>query len=174
MRLKRSVDLSPRCEDCVALCCVMLPFDAGPEFAFDKPGGLPCRHLRGHDCGIHAALEDQGFSGCVRYDCLGAGQRVTQEVFQGKSWRSQPELALPMEAAFRAMRRLHEDHALLVSAAKLPLTEAEEAQRLALLAEVDIEAPQTEASLAAYEAGPLPRKLRGFVADLRARLRNRR
>lgn len=168
------MDLSPRCEDCVALCCVMLPFDAGADFAFDKPGGLPCRHLSGHACGIHAALADQGFSGCLRYDCLGAGQRVTQEVFSGKSWRSQPDLALPMEAAFRAMRRLHEDHALLASAASLPLTAGEEARRLDLLAEVDVEARQTEASLAAYEEGPLPRAVRGFLADLRARLRPRR
>lgn len=168
------MDLTPRCEDCVALCCVMLPFDAGPDFGFDKPGGLPCRHLAGHACAIHANLADQGFSGCVRYDCLGAGQRVTQEVFSGKSWRNQPELALPMEAAFRAMRRLHEDHALLLSAAKLPLTAEEEARRQTLLAEVDVEARQTEASLAAYEVGPLPRQLRGFVADLRARLRSRR
>jgi hypothetical protein len=99
---------------------------------------------------------------------------VTQEVFAGKSWRDGPDLLPAMEVAFRAMRRLHEDHALLVSAAKLPLTEPEEALRQALLAEVDVEARQTEAGLAAYEAGPLPRKLRGFLADLRARLRPRR
>lgn len=165
------IDLKPDCNACAALCCVMLPFDEGAEFAFDKPGGVACRHLLGHACAIHDSLSEQGFAGCLRYDCLGAGQRVVQEVFAGKSWRREPDLLAPMEAAFRALRRLHEDHALLTSAAKLPLTATEETARRDLLARLAAEEKQSEASLAAYEAGPLPRAVRDFIAGLRDRLR---
>lgn len=165
------IDLTPDCSACAALCCVMLPFDAGAEFAFEKPGATACRHLAGHDCRIHGRLAEEGFSGCIRYDCLGAGQRVVQEVFAGKSWREDSGLMAPMEDAFRAMRRLHEDHGLLTSAARLPLTDDEEARRLSLLTRLAADARQTEASLAAYETGPLPRAVRDFIATLKARLR---
>jgi hypothetical protein len=171
---KNKVSFSPKCEECAALCCVMLPFDGGADFGFDKAAGAPCRHLKGHACSIHANLADQGFAGCQRYDCLGAGQRVVQEVFAGQSWRSDPSLIAPMEQAFRAMRRLHEDHALLEAAARLPLTAAEEAQRQALLADLDVTARQTPTSLSAYETGPKPRALRDFLAALKARLQTHR
>lgn len=152
----------------------MLPFDAGVAFGFDKAGGEPCRHLAGHACSIHAGLAAAGFAGCVRYDCLGAGQRVVQEVFAGKSWRQDASLMAPMDTAFRALRRLHEDHALLVSAARLPLLPAEEAGRQRLLALLNIGQTPTEAGLAAFEAGRLPRAVRDFLADLKARLGPRR
>ena len=166
------IDLKPDCNACAALCCVMLPFDASAEFAFDKPGGVACRHLLRHSCAIHDRLSDEGFAGCTRYDCLGAGQRVVQEIFAGKSWRRDPDLLAPMEAAFRAMRRLHEDHAILTQAAKLPLTEAEESARQDLLARLAAEDRQSEATLAAYETGPLPRAVRDFLQSLRERLRH--
>ena len=168
------IDFSPKCDACAALCCVMLPFDAGEDFGFGKAGGVACKHLQGHACSIHADLADLGFAGCLRYDCLGAGQRVVQEVFAGQSWRSDPGLAEPMEQAFRAMRRLHEDHALLDAAARLPLTGDEDARRLALLADLDVAGRQTEVSLSAYETGPKPRAVRDFLAQLKARLQPRR
>lgn len=171
---KNTVSFSPKCDACAALCCVMLPFDGGEDFGFDKAGGVACKHLQAHACSIHADLEKRGFAGCLRYDCLGAGQRVVQEVFAGQSWRSDPSLTEPMEQAFRAMRRLHEDHALLDAAARLPLTSDENAQRLRLLADLGAADRQTQASLSAYEAGPKPRAVRDFLAQLKARLRPRR
>ncbi len=170
----QEIDLTPDCKACAALCCVLLPFDAGEAFGFDKAGGEPCRHLAGHACGIHAGLAAAGFGGCVRYDCLGAGQRVVQEVFAGKSWRDDASLLEPMDAAFRAMRRLHEDYALLISAARLPLLEGEEAERQRLLDLLNIGQKATAPGLAAFETGPLPRAVKAFIADLKARLRPRR
>jgi hypothetical protein len=151
------VDLTPNCEQCAALCCVLLPFDKGAAFAFDKPGSEPCRNLDGHACQIHADLAAKGFAGCLRYDCHGAGQRVVQEVFEGRSWRQDAALLPAMDQAFRAMRRLHEDYGLLAAAGQLPLTHAEETQRQGLLSALNIAAPQTEASLVTYETGPNPR-----------------
>jgi len=170
----QQIDFRPNCDACAALCCVMLPFDAGEDFGFGKAGGVACRHLQGHACSIHADLAAKGFAGCQHYDCLGAGQRVVQEVFAGKSWRSNPDLLAPMERAFRAMRRLHEDHALLQAAARLPLTPQEETDRTALIADLAVDHPQTPASLSAYETGPKPRAVRGFLASLKARLQPHR
>ncbi len=172
--LESELTLTPDCSACAALCCIMLPFDTGAAFGFDKAGGEACRHLTGHACRIHADLAAQGFSGCQRYDCLGAGQRVVQQVFAGQSWRDDESLIAPMEAAFRAMRRLHEDYALLAAAPRLSLTEAEETRRQALLQDQNAAAVQTRGSLLAYETGPLPRAISAFVADLKARLQPHR
>jgi hypothetical protein len=61
-------------------------------FAFDKPAHSACRHLTLEDrCAIHVGLASRGFPGCVAFDCYGAGQRVTQELFNGMSWRTSDE-----------------------------------------------------------------------------------
>ena len=101
--------MRPDCGACAGLCCVALPFARSADFALDKPAGMPCVHLGGDDrCGIHARLRSEGFAGCTVFDCLGAGQRVTQETFGGASWRDGPATAAPMFEAFATMRVLHE------------------------------------------------------------------
>jgi hypothetical protein len=102
-------DLRADCANCFALCCVALPFTRSADFAIDKPAGTPCRHLRADfACGVHDRLRSLGFPGCHAYDCFGAGQRVAQQSFGGRDWRSHPELAAPMFGAFATMRHLHE------------------------------------------------------------------
>ncbi|EAQ03596.1 hypothetical protein OB2597_03212 [Pseudooceanicola batsensis HTCC2597] len=113
--------LEEDCSRCAALCCLSLAFDRGEDFAFDKPAGTPCPNLRGHACGIHDRLRPEGFAGCVRYSCGGAGQRVVQEIFAGQSWRDDPALVAPMMEAFRGMRAVQDCLALLSAAAGLPL-----------------------------------------------------
>ena len=110
------------CARCAALCCVALAFDRSPLFAFDKPAGEPCANLgaRGR-CTIHAERAAKGFAGCEAYDCLGAGQAVTQGLFDGKSWRDDPALLGPMMRAFAVMRRAHEALDLLRLARGMPL-----------------------------------------------------
>jgi len=109
---------SPRlradCARCCGLCCVGPAFDAGQGFGFDKPAHTPCAHLReDFRCGIHDELWQRGFPACVTFDCYGAGQRVTQQLFGGKSWKSTPSLAPRMFDAYRRYRALHELLALL-------------------------------------------------------------
>jgi uncharacterized protein YjbI with pentapeptide repeats len=58
--------------------------------------------------------------GCTVYDCFGAGQRVSQEVFQGQDWRTSPEVAEAMFAVFPVMRDLHELLYYLTEALELP------------------------------------------------------
>ena len=169
-----SVDLQPDCAGCAALCCVMLPFDAGTAFGYDKPALRPCVHLTGHLCLVHDRLAEAGFSGCVRFSCFGAGQRVVQQVFGGASWRQDAGLLEPMAAAFRAMRALHEAQAMLMAAQDLHLSAGDEAERLRLVAALDAGRQWTEASLAAFEAGSLGLEVRRYLAGLRGRVRRRR
>ena len=103
-----SIELRADCANCVALCCVALPFARSADFAIDKPAGTPCRHLSDFRCGIHDRLNSAGFRGCAAYDCFGAGQRIAQDIFAGRDWRTHPELRTPMFAAFAIMRQLHE------------------------------------------------------------------
>lgn len=121
--------LKTDCSKCAALCCVLLAFDKGKDFAFDKNPGEPCRNLSGHRCTIHQNLEQQGFSGCVAYDCLGSGNRVVQEVFAGKTWQSEPRLLPVMMEAFSAMREVHKRIDLLRAAEILSLEPHDEQKR---------------------------------------------
>ncbi|MFD1367435.1 pentapeptide repeat-containing protein [Actinoplanes sichuanensis] len=67
----------------------------------------------------------RGFPGCVVFDCFGAGQRITQDTFGGRDWRSAPELAGDMFAVLPVVRQLHELMWYLTEALKL-----DEARRL--------------------------------------------
>ena len=108
--------LKEDCGECAALCCLALSIDKGEHFAIDKPAGKPCPNLDGHTCSIHRWLRVEGFSGCTIYSCGGAGQRVTQELFAGQSWRDDPALTVPMMEAFRGMRAIQDRLAILVAA----------------------------------------------------------
>jgi hypothetical protein len=154
--------LRPDCQRCAALCC-LLAFDRSALFAFDKPAGVPCPHLDRHRCGIHRDREHAGFGGCARYDCHGAGQRVTQELFQGRSWRDHPDLTGPMLEAFLAMREAHEWLWLLEAAAALPLDPDQRRERLRL--QDALQADQRPAGLGAA--------LSAFLVSLRGRVPRR-
>jgi hypothetical protein len=142
-----------------------LAFDKGDAFAIDKPAGLPCPNLKAHKCTIYDNLDWHGFAGCAAYDCGGAGQHVTQEVFAGRSWRDEPELAMPMIEAFRQMRLVHDLLDLLVAAKGLDLPDAVESERAELMEQLLPEAWTLE-SLAAFETGVMPAKVRRFLKSL--------
>ena len=91
------MQLSADCGACAALCCVLTFFEASEEFAIDKPAGVACRFLEGHACAIHRDRRALGFSGCIAFECYGAGQRVTREV-PGAEWPT----------AFPTLREVHE------------------------------------------------------------------
>ncbi|MBN1092715.1 pentapeptide repeat-containing protein [Blastococcus sp. TML/M2B] len=113
--------LSADCSRCAGLCCVAPAFAASADFAVDKPAGTPCRHLQqDFRCGIHDRLRPEGFPGCTVFDCFGAGQRITQQTFGGRSWRESPELATAQFAVLPVMRQLHETLWHLAEAAALP------------------------------------------------------
>ena len=101
--------LRPDCGSCFALCCTAFGFARSADFAIDKPADAPCPNLdQDFSCTIHDRLRPRGFRGCTVFDCFGAGQSVSQQLFGGISWRAAPDSRLDMFAAFKAVRQLHE------------------------------------------------------------------
>lgn len=97
------------CANCFGLCCVALAFTASADFPVDKAGGVPCRNLEENfRCGIHRNLRLSGYSGCTVFDCLGAGQKVSQLTFGGMNWKDHPESAQKMFQVLPVMQQLHE------------------------------------------------------------------
>lgn len=131
-------DLMADCSRCAALCCMAPPFEVSEDFALTKAAEEPCPKLDGAGrCTIHASRAEEGFRGCIAADCFGAGQRVTQELFQGRSWLDDPSLKAPMAAAYSLMRRIHELLILLEQAEKLPLTDQKRVQAGDLIVELN-------------------------------------
>jgi hypothetical protein len=149
------------CARCAALCCVALAFDRS---SLDGCGR----------CRIHAAKAQAGFAGCAGYDCAGAGQRVTQEVFNGRSWREHPELLAPMLRAFAVLRRVHELRLLLREAAKLPLTSAERETLRAFDDRLEPAGGWSEVSLAEAPIEEIAAHVRAFLMSLRRYVEGRR
>ncbi|MBP1174035.1 uncharacterized protein YjbI with pentapeptide repeats [Paenibacillus sp. PvR133] len=100
---------SANCEQCFGLCCVALPYAKSADFAFNKDGGTPCQNLNAdYRCDIHKNLRNNGLRGCTVYDCFGAGQKISQVTYNGKSWRDDPAIAEEMFSIFPIMQQLHE------------------------------------------------------------------
>lgn len=102
-------DLKINCNQCFGYCCVALYFTASEGFPVDKVAGKPCINLQvDFRCLIHNQLAERRLKGCMSYDCFGAGQKVAQSTYDGRDWRSFPELSCQMFAVFSIMRELHE------------------------------------------------------------------
>jgi uncharacterized protein YjbI with pentapeptide repeats len=160
---RAGLDLRADCGNCFGLCCVALPFAASADFAVDKAAGQPCSNLRkDYRCAIHARLREQGFPGCTVFDCLGAGQKVSQVVFAGKDWRQDPRAARRMFAVFPVTRQLHELLWYMTEALSLPAAKpVHEALRRQLAAIDRLTRADAETLLAADVA-----ELRGDVNTL--------
>lgn len=101
--------LKSNCAECYGLCCVGLHFAASEGFPLDKAPGKACPHLQeDFRCGVHETLAERGYKGCIGFDCLGAGQRVSQVTFPEGSWKKRPETSKRMFEAFVMMRHLYE------------------------------------------------------------------
>ncbi|MCD7061475.1 hypothetical protein [Pelagibacterium xiamenense] len=155
------------CSRCAGLCCVALAYDRSTAFPFDKPAGVRCRHLESdYTCSIHSELSARGFSGCVHFDCLGAGQKVTA-LFDGRPWRDEETLKPAVIDTFRRMRRIHELMSLVAEAGRLPLGQGQEQQRTALLNALEGVANRPLETLEAFDRSTLPGEVRRFLEGLR-------
>lgn len=155
------------CQHCQALCCVSLPFDRGEEFGFDKPANAACLHLApGHGCRIHGELEARGQAGCAAYDCYGAGQRITRELFPGVSWQLEPEARASLFEAFRRLKRVHELRLLLHEASRLSLSGARASERMLLLTRLEPAQGFSRESLAALELPALEADVHAWLRGL--------
>ncbi|GEL24376.1 hypothetical protein PSU4_33300 [Pseudonocardia sulfidoxydans NBRC 16205] len=181
------------CGACAGLCCVAPAFARSSDFPVDKPAGTACRNLLDDfRCGIHDRLRDEGWPGCTVFDCFGAGQQVAQVTFGGRDWRTEPELATSMFAAFEVMRPIHELRWYLAESLATPaaaalhddaralLTETERIACLAseALAGVDVDAHRARVNeillgvgerVRAASPGPRPNKRGADLAGARLR-----
>lgn len=160
-------DLLGDCSRCQGLCCVSLSFDRSPSFSFDKAADVPCHHLQPtHRCAIHTRLAEAGHTGCAHYDCYGAGQRVVQELYRGRSWRSDARLARDMFGAFRRLRDVHELRLLLHEAESLPLDAQQAARRTQLLCVLEPAAGFSAQTLSMLDVAALHRAVHAFLRSL--------
>lgn len=144
------------------------PFDKGEEFAADKPACAACPNLSADfRCAIHDTLEADGYSGCMRYECLGAGQYVTQYVFAGQNWRDQPALMIPMAEAFAKLRQIHRSLELLLAARNLSLPAEFATERDALLEQHAPDTGWTPESLDQMDLSGLSKRTTAFLRSLR-------
>jgi hypothetical protein len=163
------------CSRCAALCCVGPAFAASADFAIDKPAWTPCPNLRPDDrCGIHDRLRDRGFPGCTVFDCFGAGQRIVQETFGGRSWRETPELAGEQFAVLPVMRQLHEMLAHLRDALALDPDEQTRAGLAAAAEEVTRSASGSSDDLLAVDLVAVRSRVGGLLRTASATARGRR
>lgn len=106
---KMRVSLIADCSKCFGLCCTALNIIASSDFPINKPAGTPCMNLQSdYSCYIHSNLREKGFKGCTVFDCLGAGQVVSQITFKGQSWRGNSEIGEKMFRVFPIMEQIHE------------------------------------------------------------------
>lgn len=163
-----AIALSADCSKCAALCCVALAFDKSTQFAIDKAAGDACPNLdRACRCKIHSELENRGFGGCTKYDCYGAGQRVTQEVFDGRSWQDDPALLAPMMSAFETLRQTQELLFLFTEAQKLALPSDVRQVLQDHMAELGQAKGWNKTRLEAFSAGTGLQDARAFLKTLR-------
>ncbi|WP_444642500.1 pentapeptide repeat-containing protein [Caproiciproducens sp. R1] len=129
-------ELEPDCEKCSGLCCVALYCAKTDGFPDDKDAGKPCRYLApDFRCGIHADLKGRKMSGCLAYECLGAGQKTTQIYSSVGDWKTAPGQAEAIFQTFSVLFQLHQILWYLIEAASLTSDEKTAAAVDALIEE---------------------------------------
>ena len=161
-----SLDLTTDCTACVGLCCKTFQFETGPDFAIEKSAGQSCPHL-GSDfsCTIHADRVAKGFSGCLIFDCQGAGQRIVHEVYAGFDWPAAGALLPEMIDAFRVLREVHRLYELIDISGALPLSDDHAAERRDLLSQLGVQ-PINASWLAEFEQSALPQRATKYLKSL--------
>ena len=97
------------CSRCAALCCIAFPAESGEGFAATKDAGQPCPRL-GPDarCTIYDRRKEEGFAGCIGFECFGAGQFVTSRHGGTSDWQADDKRLARMASHFLAIRRAFE------------------------------------------------------------------
>jgi hypothetical protein len=104
-------------------------------FPADKPANTACRYLNDcNRCSIHERRWEYGYQACAGFDCFGAGQWITQQLFANARWTDSCETRDAMFAAYRLWLPRFEAAALLEAA--LPHVRDDEARNL-LSARID-------------------------------------
>lgn len=161
-------ELQADCSRCAALCCVAFAAEESPNFSVTKDAGEPCPNLgTGGSCNIYADRVDMGFSGCLKFDCFGAGQRVMQDMFGGRSWQDEPELLQPMLKAFATSRKACELLYLVYYARKEAPAPTVSARLDGMEARLEAITTCSDPQSISAELGQIEHKLRGLFAAIK-------
>lgn len=156
------------CERCAGLCCVAFAFDVEQGYPKDKPNGVACEHLGTNNrCSIYESRVQSGFASCEHYDCLGAGQVVTQDIFEGQDWRSDPQVRSDMVMAFVALYRVHELKLLLEEVDRLDLSIEDQRIRDHYWSWLEPADGWTSEGLRAFERQDREQEIRSYLSTLR-------
>lgn len=113
-------ELSIDCKNCCGLCCVGLYFSKLDGFPCNKKAGIPCSKLNNDFfCSIHSKLAIKKCTGCISYDCLGAGQKTIQNIYHGANWKDSPQIAEQMFLVFAIIYQLSQILWYLVEASSI-------------------------------------------------------
>lgn len=134
-----SYRLTSDCSKCSGLCCIALYCFQSDGFPQNKPIGKPCIHLMdNYKCKIHSNLESMGMRGCIAYDCFGAGQYLTENIYGGVTWQTQPKRTKEICDMFVLVYRLFQLRFFLYESKKLASSELLLAEISRLLQENDM------------------------------------
>lgn len=143
--------LKSDCGNCCGLCCTALNYTKTDGFPSDKKAGMPCKYLQtDFRCGVHPERAERNFRGCMAYECIGAGQKVTG-LYSKKNWRANPEIADQMFQDFWTVTQYHQMLWYLAEASR-----AEPAQDFSLRDEIHDRIQEIEQA-AGIIPGELPR-----------------
>ncbi|GAB2188091.1 hypothetical protein LAB1_54020 [Roseibium sp. LAB1] len=92
---------------------------------------------------------------------------MTQEVFEGRSWRDDPGLMTRMGEALSILRQIHEKLQLLAAAEKLPLGKTERLELSGLQHQLAPQTEWTEARLKEFPLAEISRQVSEFLTGLR-------
>ncbi|MCS5522082.1 pentapeptide repeat-containing protein [Curtobacterium flaccumfaciens pv. oortii] len=162
------------CGSCFALCCTAFGFQRSADFPIDKPAGTPCSNLADDfSCSIHQALRPRGFRGCTVFDCSGAGQYVSQTLYDGVSWRDHPDSRAEMFRVFPIVRRLHEMLWHLAEAQDRAVTPDSAGDAALLAEEIRRSLDAGRPMLLALDVEPLHARVRDVLVEVSAEVRGR-
>jgi uncharacterized protein YjbI with pentapeptide repeats len=102
-------ELKIDCSNCCGICCIALYCSKAEGFPADKEAGTPCKNLMpDFRCRAHTKLPQLKLKGCMAFDCMGAGQKVTQNIFGGANWHTSPQYEEQMFQGFFKVYQLHQ------------------------------------------------------------------
>lgn len=129
-------ELKIDCKKCFGLCCMALYFSKLDGFPQDKEAGKPCCNLAlDFTCQIHKDLAKKGLKGCIAYDCLGAGQKLSQVTYKGQAWKRQPAQMKEFAQTFLVMYQFHEMMWYLIQAMTISVAQPIKSKIVACLEE---------------------------------------
>lgn len=174
MALTDHLNFNSDCKRCRALCCVALAFDQeSGQFGYDKPAGRACRHLDKTDhyqCQIHDRLDSQGFSGCLKYQCYGAGPYVIDMLENKNNWQQQSDFLPDIMASFLKTRQIFELLQLLQTAEmQLELSETDQTTMSKFIDQLMPEQGWSYDHLMVFNIEKTRQKIHSFLAGFKDR-----